>query len=385
MLKWVARALAGIAVVAVCVGLWKREEIMRLLAVNSLFSETKIVHNFSHMNEAFLTAPLPRAVDDPAPLLSGFPAAMPPQVPAWVVDRSVTSLVILKDGAIVFEDYFLGTQPRDLRINWSVSKSYLSILFGILLDEGVIASIDDPVVKYAPGLVGSAYEAVSIKNVLQMSSGVVFDEDYLDPSSDINKMGRVLALGGSMDEFAAALVETDAEPGARWQYVSIDTHVIGMVIRGATGRDIADLMVEKVIGPMGLEADPYYLTDGFGVAFVLGGLNTTTRDNARFGQMVAQGGLWEGQQIVPTAWIDESTAPSANTVAGEIGYGYQWWVPAGAADGQFMARGIYGQYIYIDQGRNVVISTHAADRDFRAAGAFEQNIAAFRAIAESLD
>ncbi len=385
MLKWGARILAAIAVLAISIGLWKREEITRLLAVNTLFSEAKIVQNFSHMDQAFLTTSLPRAVDDPSPLLSGFSAMMPPQVASWIADRSVTSVVVLKDGAIVFEDYFLGTVPRDLRINWSVSKSYLSVLFGVLLNEGTIGSIDDPVTKYAPSLVGSAYETASIKDVLQMSSGVVFDEDYLDQSSDINKMGRVLALGGSMDDFTTALVETEAEPGARWQYVSIDTHVVGMVIRGATGRGIAELMVEKVIGPLGLEADPYYLTDGFGVAFVLGGLNTTTRDNARFGQMVAQGGLWEGQQIVPTAWIDESTAPSAKTAQGEIGYGYQWWVPAGAAKGQFMARGIYGQYIYIDQGRNVVIATHAADRDFREAGALEQNIATFRAIAESLD
>lgn len=383
--KWVLRGGAALLVIALIVGIWKRDEISRLIAVNSLFAADKIVHNFSHMDQAFLTVPLTRAVDDPSPLPQGRPMTLPAIVDDWIEARSVTSLVVLKDGALVHEDYFLGTKPEDLRIGWSVSKSFLSILFGILLDERTIESIDDPVTKYAPLLVGSAYDGATIRNVLQMSSGVTFDEDYLDRSSDINKMGRILAVGGSMDEFAAGLTERDDIAGDHWQYVSIDTHVIGMVIRGAAGRSIADLMTEKVIGPLGLEADPYYLTDGFGVEFVLGGMNTTTRDNARFGQMVADGGVWEGQRIVPEAWILESTRPSAKTAADEIGYGYQWWIPQGAVTGQFMARGIYGQYIYIDRTRNVVIATHAADRKFREDGAFSQNLAAFRAIAESLN
>lgn len=385
VLKWALRIFIALAVIAVVAGVWKRDEIKRLLAVNSLFNAEKIVDNFSHMDAAFLTVPLTRAVDDPTPLVDGPQMALSANVQNWIDARTVTSLVVLKGGELVYEGHFLGTKPEDLRINWSVSKSYLSILFGILLNEGAIDNIDDPVTKYAPLLVGSAYDGATIRNVLQMSSGVTFDEDYLDQSSDINKMGRVLALGGSMDAFAADLTDRDAPAGDHWQYVSIDTHVIGMVIRGATGRNIADLLVEKVIGPLGLEADPYYLTDGYGVEFVLGGLNTTTRDNARFGQMVADGGLWEGQRIVPEAWIDESTRPSAKTAAGQFGYGYQWWISPGSVEGQFLARGIYGQYIYIDRTRDVVIATHAADRMFREAGVSDQNIAIFREIAESLD
>ncbi len=383
--KWVVWGLALSVVVLAVIALIKREEIGRLLAVNSLFSQEKIVSNFSNMDAAFLTVPLIRAVDDPAPLPQGAAAALPAAVDKWIDERAVTALVVLKDGGIVYEDYFQGTAAADLRINWSVSKSYLSALLGVLVSEGVIPDLDVPVTDYVPALAGSAYANASILNVLQMSSGVTFNEDYLDQSSDINRMGRVLALGRSMDGFAADLTETDATPGDRWQYVSIDTHVIGMVIRGATGRSITDLMVEKIVGPLGFEADPYFLTDGYGVAFVLGGLNTTTRDDARFGQMFAQDGMWEGQQIVPADWVTQSTAPSANTEVGEIGYGYQWWVPDGAAAGQFLARGIYGQYIYVDQGRNVVVATHGADRNFRADGIADENIAIFRAIAESLD
>lgn len=281
LLKWVLRVLLMLVLAAVVVGVWKREELQRLMAVNSLFSEDKIVHNFSHMDEAFLTVDLPRG-DGPTwelPYGAGFD--LPEGTDQWIEDRAVTSLLMMQDGQIRFEEYYLGTAPEDRRISWSVAKSYLSALFGILLAEGAINSLDDPVVKYAPKLDGTAYDGATIRNVLNMASGVTFNEDYFDPSSDINRMGRVVALGGELDDFAASLQDTFATPGEVWQYVSIDTHVIGMVIRGATGRSVTDLLTEKIIQPLGLEYDGYYVTDGAGVAFVLGGLNFTTRDFAR--------------------------------------------------------------------------------------------------------
>lgn len=385
MKRWIIRIVLGFVVAIAVVGCIKREEITRLQAVNSLFAEQKIVSNFSNMDDLFLNRTMSRGAQPISPLPAGRPAAMPAAYDAWIAERAVTAIVVLHDGKLVHEAYYQGTTPEDLRIGWSVSKSWLSALMGILLDEGAIGSINDPVIQYAPALVDSAYDGATIKDVLQMSSGVVFNENYLAFSSDINKMGRVLALGGSMDAFASGLTETFAAPGERWQYVSIDTHVLGMVVRGATGESLADLLEAKVVGPLGLEADPYYLTDGYDVAFALGGLNTRTRDSARFGQMIAQGGRWQGQQIVPKAWIDESTRPSANTAVGGTGYGYQWWIPPGARPGQFMARGVYGQYIYIDQGRNVVVAINGADRLFTQRGANAQNENMFRSIAESFD
>ena len=251
------------------------------------------------------------------------------------------------------------------------------------MEDGTISSVNDPVTKYAPALRGTAYDGASLEDVLQMESGVRFNEDYLDFWSDINKMGRVLALGQSMDGFATALTEKDAKAGQSWQYVSIDTHILGMVIRGATNRPIPELLAERIIAPLGLEQAPYYLTDGYGTAFVLGGLNLTTRDYARFGQMIAQNGLWNGVQVVPAAWIAQSTRPSAKTVKGNTQYGYQWWMPADARQGEVFARGIYGQYIYINQPLGVVIAINAADRAFRDAGVTLSNIAMFRAIAEA--
>ncbi|MEY8831363.1 serine hydrolase domain-containing protein [Sedimentitalea sp. XS_ASV28] len=382
--KWLGRILLSLVLAAVVVGLWKREEIMRLWAVNSLFSEDRIVSNFSHMDRAFLTAPLSRGEGPVSPLPAGTPARLSDDAEAWIVERALTSLLVMKDGEIRYEGYFLGTTAEDRRVSWSIAKSYLSALFGILIEEGAIGSLDDPVTRYVPLLVGTAYDGASIRNVLNMASGVTFDEDYHDPDSDINRMGRVIALGGTLDDFTASFTERFSAPGQVWRYVSIDTHVIGMVIRGATGRSVSTLLAEKIIAPLGQEQDAYYLTDGAGVAFVLGGLNITTRDYARFAQMIVQNGEYNGQQVVPADWIAASTAASAPTEPGRMGYGYQWWIPNAHRPGEFMGRGVYGQYLYVDQARNIVIVATAADRDFRQPGVTEDNIAMFRRIADTL-
>jgi len=380
LLKWTLRAMLALTLAGLLVGFMKREEFSRLMAVNSLFDADRIVSNFSNMDAAFLTVEIPHGDGPTSPLPLGPSMTMPTSYDRWVKDRSVTSTLVLHDGEIVFEAYYQGTDPDDRRIGWSIAKSYLSALFGILLDEGAIASLDDPVTKYVPTLAGGAYDKATVRNVLHMASGVTFDEDYLDYDSDINNMGRVLALGGKMDDFAAGLTETFAYPGDTWQYTSIDTHIVGMVVRGATGRSITNLMAEKLIKQLGLERAPLYLTDGVGVAFVLGGLNITTRDYARFGQMILQNGSWQGHQIVPADWVAASTSPSAPTQPGRIGYGYQWWVPVGARPGQFMGRGIYGQYLYIDQQSGVVIVTTGADKLFKQPGINAANVDMFREI-----
>lgn len=383
-LAWTARILAVIAAFGLFAALWKREQLTRLMAVNSLFSEEKIVSNFSNMKSAFLFSDI--AVSSaPSILPIGTPAQLHPETDAWIKDRTLTSLLVLKEGEIVHETYVQGTSQDDKRISWSLAKSFLSALFGILHKEGVIDSLDDPVTKYVPVLKGSAYDTATILNVLQMSSGVTFNEDYLDRNSDINRMGRVLALGREMDDFAATLSETFAPAGQQWKYVSIDTHILGMVIRGATGRSVIDLMSEKLMTPMGMDPAPYYLTDGVGVAFVLGGLCVTTRDYARLGQMFLQNGSWNGRQIVPADWVAASTTASARTAPDAYGYGYQWWIPTGATDGEFVARGIYGQYIYINRPKGTVIVATAADRQFRDKGVDASNIGMFRKITATLD
>lgn len=380
-LVWAGRIALVVSVVLLALFVWKREEVARLRAVMTLFDEGEIVQNFSHMDELFLTETMERGDSSPSPLPHGPQWALPSDVVDWIARRHVTALVVLKGGAIVHESYHLGTEPEDRRISWSVAKSVLSALTGILLADGSIDSIDDPVTKYAPGLAGSAYDGSTLRDVLQMSSGVRFDEDYLSFWSDINRMGRVLALGRSMDEFAERLTRRDAEPGERMQYVSIDTHVVAMVLRGATEQSLADLMQEHIVAPMGFESDPYYITDGLGVAFALGGLNMTTRDYARFGQMIANGGIWQGVRIVPENWVADSTRSSAPTRPSQPGYGYQWWIPEGWGEGEFLAQGIYGQFIYVNRSLGVVIAVNAADRGFEEDGVQEENEAVLRSIA----
>ena len=382
--KWLGRALLALVLAAVVIGLWKREQIMRLMAVNSLFAEERIVGNFSNMDAAFLTTPVSRGDGPVAELQRTENVALPDGAEDWIARRQVTSLLAAKDGIIRHEAYFLGTDDMDRRISWSVAKSYLSALFGVLHANGTIPDLDAPVTDYVPALAGGAYDGATIRNVLQMSSGITFDEDYLDYDSDINRMGRVLALGGAMDGFASELTETFQPAGAAFKYTSIDTHVLAMVVRAAAGRPLAELLSEHIVSKLGLERDGLYITDGEGVAFALGGLNFTTRDYARFGMMIEQDGLWQGRQIVPADWIAESTEASARTEPGKIGYGYQWWIPIGAAENEFLGRGIYGQYLYIDQDRDVVIVMTAADRKFREEGVEAENTAMFRAIARQL-
>ncbi len=381
ILRWAVKILAALTVVIVIFGIWKRDQITRLLAVNSLFDEANIVQNFSHMNDLFFNLPLSRGDGPVSPLPIGPTAVLSAPTEQWIIDRAVTGLVILKDGKLVQDRYFLDTTDQDLRISWSVAKSFLASLWGVLDAEGLMPGLDEQVVTYAPQLKGSAYDGASIRDVMTMSSGVAFDEDYMAFNSDINKMGRVLALGGSMDKFAAGLTKRSAAPGSRWNYVSIDTHVIGMVIRGATGKDIPQLMNSRILEPLGLEAAPDYLTDGLGTSFVLGGLNLRTRDYARFGQMILQGGQWQGKQIVPNEWVKAMT--SAQAKDGSI-YGFQWWIPDNATPGEVMAQGIYGQWIYINPGLGVVIAVNSADRAFEDPGVYDASVAILRDMAAGL-
>ena len=304
---------------------------------------------------------------------------------AFLARTATTSLLVIRGDRIEFEDYYLGTAAEDQRISWSIAKSFLSALVGIALDEGAIENFDDPVTKYAPMLVGSAYDGVTLRQVAMMTSGVAFDEDYLDRFSDINMMGYELGLGGSLDRFSARITDTVGAPGENWRYVSIDTHVLGMALRGATGKPVADYMAEKLWSKIGVEADAYYNTDGEGAAFVLGGLNMRTRDYARFGRLFLNDGDWNGEQVISKDWVRESTSdvapPPAPTYERGEHYGYQWWLPPGA-DGEFYGIGVYGQYLWIDRKTGVVIVKTSADKKFRENGGVvqQETIAMMRAI-----
>lgn len=376
-------------------------KINRLMTVNTLFDEGKIVDNFSNMDAAFLhhdleisAEPQPWAEDIQTIPETVTIAGQERALTDILTELETTALVVIKDGKLIHESYYKGTEKDDLRISWSVAKSFMSGLYGNALKNGQIKSLDDPADKYAPSLKGSAYEGVSLKNILNMSSGVTFNEDYMDPKSDINDMGRVLGLGGSMDKYAAKLKDRHYEAGTNWQYVSIDTHVAAMALRAATGKTLHALFEETYGANLGFGKAPYYLTDGKDVAFALGGLNLRTRDYAKFGQLFLQDGEWNGKQVLPAEWVRDSTTNHAPVFHPErgTGYGYQWWVPmpqTGPHKGDFFAVGIYGQYIYVNPAANIVIAKNAAHRSFTINGTSGQtsigdNIDMFRSLAEQL-
>jgi CubicO group peptidase (beta-lactamase class C family) len=384
-------------VLALALGLYNRDRLVRLYNVNTLFDEANIVSNFSHMKDLFFWTDVRKSGDTvPWPVES---VELPKKyayegaekdIAAWLERTATTSLVVIRDGKLVHEEYRLGTKPEDLRISWSMAKSFLSAMIGKAVIDGRIA-LSDPVDKHVPKLKGTVYEGVTVRNVLNMASGVKFNEDYLDFNSDINRMGRVLALGGSMDAFAAGLEAREREQGTARQYTSIDTHILAMVLRSVTGRDLPLLMSETLWSQLGVESDAIYLTDGDGVAFALGGLNITSRDYARFGQMMLDLGRFNGKQVVPLAWAIDSVKPGApkpSNAQDPFGYGYQWWVPANADD-EFFAIGIYGQYIYVNRPARVVIVKTSADRAFADDGADGDKVQAetiemFRAIAAGI-
>ena len=387
--------LLGLLVVAALVTyVVRKDDIDRLLAVNTLFDQDRIVGNFSNMDRAFLTRRLDVPLrDDLAGQSRPLPATVdiagsPRDTMDVLEDLDTTGLVMLRNGEIIHESYYRDTGPEDRRISWSVAKSFMSGLYGPALARGDIESLDDPITKYVPELVGTAYEGATLRNILNMSSGIRFNEDYMDPSSDINRMGRIIALGGSLDDFTLGLTERQFEPGTDWQYVSMDTHVAAWALRRATGRSIHELW-EETYGPLGFREAPYYLTDGEGVAFALGGLNLTTRDYAKFGQLFLQQGEWNGERLIPADWVRRSTRHSAPALSGRgVGYGYQWWVPM-PERGDYFAVGIYGQYVYIDPARGIVIAKNAADREFAFADevgthSMVKNIELLRSLSEQM-
>ena len=372
----------------------------RLYHAITLFNESVIVRNFSHMEDMFDTVEVPKP--DTEYIFGRAEQNLPTtytyngeerSLEGFLARTSTTALLVLKNDDIVFEEYYLGTQAEDRRMSWSTSKSFLSAIFGVAVNEGSIASLQDPVTQYVPELIGSGYDGVSIKNVLQMSSGVRFDENYDDFNSDINRFGRMIAFGGSFDEFAASLVN-EREPGTYLHYVSLDTHVLGMVLRKATGRKFVDYFNEKLWSKIGAEDSAAFIVDKFQEPMVLGGMNIRTRDSARFGKLYLDGGQWNGEQIVPAQWVYDSTNPDAPHLTPgkrdssdlDLGYGYQWWIPENS-DQEFMAVGIYDQFIYVNQKAGVVIVKSSANIDFMKNG-FEsttETVEAFRSIVQSIE
>lgn len=270
----------------------------------------------------------------------------------FVEANRVAGLLVLQDGQILHEQYALGNDEETRWISFSIAKSVSSLLMGAAILDGAIETLDEEIDTYMPVFEGTSYDDVSIRDVLQMASGVTWNEDYADPSSDISR-----SIDQTLDETYAYMgtLPRVASPGDVFNYNTAETHVVGGVIRAATGRGLADYLSEKIWRPFGMEHDAtWMLVDEGGPEYAGCCISATLRDYGRLGMFVLDNGvLPDGTRVIPESWIDESTTPSE----GDPGYGYLWWLRGGD---DFAAIGIFGQMIHLEPEHRIVIVTHSA-------------------------
>ena len=375
---------------------------LRVYRIMHLYDEDKIANNFINMNKLFTTSepiqpsskakPLPKS-DKPFSLPSTFYFEDKDQdLNAALKHFKTDGLLIIKEGEVVYEEYFNGNSQTTRHISWSVAKSFLSSLVGIAVNDGLIDDINDPITKYLPDFKNTGYDGIKIKNILQMSSGVLFNEDYADPNSDINKFGVAIARGTSFRDFAKTLTK-DKEQGTYNHYVSIDSQMLGLLLDKVTDMPLREYLQMHIWEKIGMEDEAYYLADNEDVDLALGGLNATLRDYAKFGLLYLNKGKWDNEQVVPEAWVDASHAmdlPHLQPGAGDDlsssdwGYGYQWWVP-GFPNTDYTASGVYNQYIYVDPVTETVIAKISSNHRFTAEKEYSKaaHVAMFRAIAQT--
>ena len=349
------------------------------------------VHTFRHIDRLFPVRvvkhgpnvlALPRAAK-PLTKVEFSSAAKSYDLIDYMALNRVTALLVLKDGKIAFEDYEMGNTEKTRWMSMSMVKSITSSLMGAAIQEGYIRSIDDPVTKYVAKLEGSAYEGVSIRNLLQMASGVKWDETYTDPASDRRRMlnAQIAQRPGAIMDLMSKLPRAGA-PGTIWNYSTGETFVAGAVVRAAVDRPLAQYLSERIWTRAGMESDAtWWLESPEGLEIGGSGLSATLRDYGRFGLFLMNGGVAGGEKILPDGWVRD--AGSGKTIGGRIvDYGYMIWpfsANSGAANqGAFQALGIYGQHIYVNPKEQVVIVVWSAqpkptgkeviaDQDFFAA------------------
>jgi CubicO group peptidase (beta-lactamase class C family) len=277
----------------------------------------------------------------------------------------VTGLLVLKDGSIAYENYEMGNDRRTRWMSMSMVKTITSTLVGVAIRDGYIHGVDDPVTRYAEELRGSAYEGVSVRQLLQMASGVKWDETYTNPVSDRRRMldAQIAQRPGGIMRLMAGLPRA-AAPGTVWNYSTGETFVAGAVVRAAVGRPLAAYLSDRIWKKAGMESDAtWWLESPDGLEIGGSGLSATLRDYGRFGLFLMNDGVVDGEKILPDGWVDD--AGSSKTIGGKrVDYGYMTWpFPANAAaanQGAFQAIGIFGQHIYVNRRERVVIVVWSA-------------------------
>lgn len=314
--------------------------------------------NFRRMEQLFPTRVI--KAGGPVRLLPrGRPLAVPgSEVSRFVSNQNIAGLVVLKDGRIVLERYARGFTPQQRWTSFSVAKSLTSTLIGAALKDGAIRSLDDPVVRYVPELKGTAYDGVTVGQVLTMSSGVKWNEDYADPKSDVARMfAQPVAPTDDVTVAYLRNLPRAAAPGAKFNYNTAETNLAGVILSRAVKMPLNSYASQRLWRPAGMEADAFWQLDENGHEIAGCCLSARLRDYARLGQLMLDGGRGvNGRAILPADWVGKATAVTHPFAAPGRGYGYFWWIePTG-----YRASGIFGQNIWIDPKRRVVIAALSA-------------------------
>ncbi len=320
------------------------------------------------------------------PLPEGEPLAMDLDVDAFMESQRAAALIVVHDGKVRLEKYGLDFGPEGRWTSFSVAKSFTSTLVGAAIKDGHIKSIDDAVSDYIPDLKGSAYDNVTIKQLLTMTSGVKWNEDYADPQSDVAQFASHKAEPG-VDVTVSYMrqLEAEAEPGTKWVYKTGETNLIGVLASSATGKTLSEYLSEKVWKPFGMQQDATWLLGSTEHEISGCCVQAAARDYARFGLFMLGGGIVDGEQVLPEGWIEEATIKQADIGSPGHGYGYQWWT---LDDGAYIAQGIFGQGIFIDPARQLVIASNgnwpqATDRQGGNQG--EERLAFYRQVQAAVD
>ncbi|MEH6610647.1 MAG: serine hydrolase [Halioglobus sp.] len=292
-----------------------------------------------------------------SPLPKGEPIAISTNVDTYMSDQRTAGLVIVQDGKVRLEKYGLDFDAEGRWTSFSVAKSFTSTLVGFAIKDGFINSIDDKVSQYIPDLKGSAYDDVSIQQLLTMTSGIAWNEDYEDTNSDVARFNEHKAEPGV--DVTVSYMRTltrEAPAGIKWAYKTGETNLIGVLVSSATKKTLADYLSEKVWIPFGMEQDASWLLGSTGHEISGCCIQASTRDFGRFGLFILGGAMVDGKAVLPEDWIAQATNKQADIEVPGKGYGYQWWT---YDDGSFAAQGIFGQGIFIDPKRKLVIASNS--------------------------
>ena len=290
--------------------------------------------------------------DNVRALSSGTPIKPALDLDAYMARQRNAGLIIIQDGKIRFEKYALNYGPEGRWTSFSVAKSFTSTLVGAAVKDGYIKSLEDKVSTYIPGLRGSVYDDVTVRQLLTMTSGVKWNEDYTDRNSDVALFDRHQPEPGEdMTVSYMKRLPREAPAGTKWVYKTGETNLIGVLVSSATGKTLSAYLSEKLWKPFGMEGEAIWMLGRTGHEIAGCCISARLRDYARFGLFMLDG----GKNVLPDGWIKEATSKQAEIDQPGKGYGFQWWTND---DGSYAAQGIFGQGIFIDPKRNLIIASN---------------------------